>query len=173
MNQQKDIVFDGTMTWAPFVEQTIDMVRDHEHNYRLGPGYHKDEGGDIVERCAPLCNSGGSPWPAVTAVRHALRTAYPRGWGLSSILTALLSQISRTAACQCSPAGAPPLPAPWLPHGCSQACAGPARQLRIPQRPRKMRSRRTALPLCSRLAGPAQAGLHCQQRSCWQMLGNR
>ena len=33
VNEQKDIVFDGTMTWFPFVEQTISMVRDHEHMY--------------------------------------------------------------------------------------------------------------------------------------------
>ena len=50
MNQQKDIIFDGTMTWAPFVEQTIAMVRDFEHQYRTGPGYHKDDDGNVVER---------------------------------------------------------------------------------------------------------------------------
>ena len=48
-------MFDGTMTWAPFVEQTISMVRDHQHNYRLGPGYHKDDSGNIIERCALVC----------------------------------------------------------------------------------------------------------------------
>ena len=52
VNQQKDIIFDGTMTWAPFVEQTIAMMRDHRHVYRLGPGYHKDDNKNIVERCA-------------------------------------------------------------------------------------------------------------------------
>ena len=50
VNQQKDIIFDGTMTWAPFVEQTIAMVRDFEHQYRTGPGYHKDDDGNVVER---------------------------------------------------------------------------------------------------------------------------
>ncbi len=52
VNKQKDIVFDGTMTWAPFVEQTIAMVRDHQHNYRRGPGYFTNEHGDTVERSA-------------------------------------------------------------------------------------------------------------------------
>ena len=47
---QKDIIFDGTMTWAPFVEQTVAMVRDHHNNYRMGPGYHKDEDGNVIER---------------------------------------------------------------------------------------------------------------------------
>ena len=51
VNQQRDIVFDGTMTWAPFVEQTIAMVRDHANCYRRGPGYYTDEQGRIVERC--------------------------------------------------------------------------------------------------------------------------
>ncbi|CAL8471980.1 g11522 [Coccomyxa elongata] len=50
VNKQRDIVFDGTMTWAPFVEQTIAMVRDHQHNYRRGPGYFTDENGNTVER---------------------------------------------------------------------------------------------------------------------------
>ncbi len=52
MNQQKDIVFDGTMTWAPFVKQTLAMVRDHRHNYRRGPGYTVDESGHAIELCA-------------------------------------------------------------------------------------------------------------------------
>ena len=50
VNQQKDIVFDGTMTWAPFVEQTIAMVRDHVNCYKRGPGYVSDEHGNVVER---------------------------------------------------------------------------------------------------------------------------
>ena len=50
VNQQKDIVFDGTMTWSPFVEQTIAMVRDHENSYRRGPGYVVDEHDNVVER---------------------------------------------------------------------------------------------------------------------------
>ncbi len=52
VNQQKDIVFDGTMTWSPFVEQTIAMVRDHENSYRRGPGYVVDEHDNVVERWA-------------------------------------------------------------------------------------------------------------------------
>lgn len=40
------------MTWAPFVQQTIAMVRDHRHNYRRGPGLYVDEEGNTFERCA-------------------------------------------------------------------------------------------------------------------------
>lgn len=40
VNLQRDIVFDGTMTWRPFVEQTIQMVRTSQrYEYRCGPGY--------------------------------------------------------------------------------------------------------------------------------------
>lgn len=40
------------MTWAPFVEQTIAMVRDHHNSYRRGPGYYHDEDGKLIERCS-------------------------------------------------------------------------------------------------------------------------
>ena len=37
---QRDVVMDGTMTWKPFVEQTIAMIRRiHEREYCLGPGW--------------------------------------------------------------------------------------------------------------------------------------
>ena len=39
VNDQRDVVFDGTMAWSPFVEATIAMVRDANHIYRRGPGY--------------------------------------------------------------------------------------------------------------------------------------
>ena len=58
VNQQKDIVFDGTMTWAPFVKQTLAMVRDHRHNYRRGPGYTVDESGHAIELCARRSRTG-------------------------------------------------------------------------------------------------------------------
>lgn len=51
INEQKDIVFDGTMTWLPFVKQTIQMARDHTHNYKRGPGYHQDpSSGEMQEQ---------------------------------------------------------------------------------------------------------------------------
>ncbi|KAK9816034.1 hypothetical protein WJX74_000855 [Apatococcus lobatus] len=50
LNQQKDIVFDGTMTWSPFVEQTIGMARDYRNNYRRSVGYVEHENGHVTER---------------------------------------------------------------------------------------------------------------------------
>lgn len=50
VNQQKDVVFDGTMTWAPFVQQTIAMVRDHQHNYKRGSGFFVDHEGNGYEQ---------------------------------------------------------------------------------------------------------------------------
>ena len=41
---QRDVVVDGTMTWMPYVQQTIEMVRDaHKHKYLLGPGYSEEK----------------------------------------------------------------------------------------------------------------------------------
>ena len=39
VNEQRDVVFDGTMAWLPFVRATIAMVRDHGWLYRRGPGW--------------------------------------------------------------------------------------------------------------------------------------
>jgi len=49
VNQQQDIVFDGTMTWFPFVEQPIKMIRDYKHNYKRGLGYSRTPSGQVVE----------------------------------------------------------------------------------------------------------------------------
>lgn len=46
LNEGRDIIFDGTMSWKSFVQQTIAMVRDvHCRRYRMGPGYHVDSNG--------------------------------------------------------------------------------------------------------------------------------
>jgi len=51
---QRDVVVDGTMTWMPYVRQTISMVRDaHKHRYLLGPGYSKDNE-QYWERAEPM-----------------------------------------------------------------------------------------------------------------------
>ena len=42
---------DGTMTWTPYVQQTIAMIRDaHKNDYRLGPGYIVQEDGPTIEK---------------------------------------------------------------------------------------------------------------------------
>lgn len=41
---------DGTLSWEPFVEQTITMARNvHKHRYRMGDGYKVAEDGTITE----------------------------------------------------------------------------------------------------------------------------
>eukprot|EP00475_Leptophrys_vorax_P023210 TRINITY_DN3169_c0_g1_i1.p1 TRINITY_DN3169_c0_g1~~TRINITY_DN3169_c0_g1_i1.p1 ORF type:complete len:382 (+),score=64.17 TRINITY_DN3169_c0_g1_i1:732-1877(+) len=58
---RRDIVFDGTMSWLPFAEQTIKMVRDNKHLYKRGPGY---QGPDREERYWEVVESVGSfPFP--------------------------------------------------------------------------------------------------------------
>lgn len=42
---------DGTLSWKPFVEQTIAMARDvHKHRYRMGEGYKIAEDGTVIEK---------------------------------------------------------------------------------------------------------------------------
>ncbi|MFS7924795.1 putative Zeta toxin domain, P-loop containing nucleoside triphosphate hydrolase [Helianthus anomalus] len=51
LNKGLDVIMDGTLSWEPFVEQTIAMVRAvHKHRYRMGVGYKVLEDGTIVEK---------------------------------------------------------------------------------------------------------------------------
>ncbi|KAK7278461.1 hypothetical protein RJT34_23490 [Clitoria ternatea] len=50
LNEGRDVIMDGTLSWEPFVEQTIAMARDvHKHRYRMGVGYKVAEDGTITE----------------------------------------------------------------------------------------------------------------------------
>lgn len=70
INAQKDVVFDGTHVWAPFVNQTIAMVRDHPHTYAQGPGYQKLDDGSVVEEYwKPLEEEDASTTPVVSGKR--------------------------------------------------------------------------------------------------------
>ena len=41
---------DGTLSWLPFVVQTITMARNvHRRRYRMGPGYKVNEDGTVTE----------------------------------------------------------------------------------------------------------------------------
>lgn len=41
---------DGTLSWEPFVEQTIVMARNvHKCRYRMGVGYKVNEDGTVIE----------------------------------------------------------------------------------------------------------------------------
>ncbi|CAL5413475.1 unnamed protein product [Camellia sinensis] len=50
LNEGLDVIMDGTLSWEPFVEQTITMARNvHKYRYRMGVGYKVAEDGSITE----------------------------------------------------------------------------------------------------------------------------
>lgn len=50
LNEGRDVIMDGTLSWEPFVEQTIAMTRNvHKHRYRMGEGYKVAEDGTVTE----------------------------------------------------------------------------------------------------------------------------
>ncbi|KAK3043469.1 hypothetical protein RJ639_002048, partial [Escallonia herrerae] len=50
LNEGRDVIMDGTLSWEPFVEQTIAMVRSvHKHRYRMGVGYKVTKDGTTIE----------------------------------------------------------------------------------------------------------------------------
>ncbi|KAB2625533.1 hypothetical protein D8674_017193 [Pyrus ussuriensis x Pyrus communis] len=50
LNEGRDVIMDSTLSWLPFVEQTIDMARDvHNCRYRMGVGYKVEKDGTITE----------------------------------------------------------------------------------------------------------------------------
>ncbi|KAL2325115.1 hypothetical protein Fmac_024173 [Flemingia macrophylla] len=50
LNEGRDVIMDGTLSWEPFVEQTIAMARNvHKYKYRMGVGYKVAEDGTITE----------------------------------------------------------------------------------------------------------------------------
>ncbi|TVU46071.1 hypothetical protein EJB05_05589, partial [Eragrostis curvula] len=49
LNEGRDVILDGTLSWEPFVEQTIAMARAvHRQRYRMGVGYKKDDANGTV-----------------------------------------------------------------------------------------------------------------------------
>ncbi|KAL6343636.1 hypothetical protein AAG906_025001 [Vitis piasezkii] len=50
LNEGRDVVMDGTLSWEPFVQQTIAMARNvHKRRYRMGVGYDVAEDGTVTE----------------------------------------------------------------------------------------------------------------------------
>jgi len=50
LNKGRDVIMDGTLSWEPFVEQTIAMARNiHKYRYRMGVGYRESKDGTITE----------------------------------------------------------------------------------------------------------------------------
>ncbi|XP_052730625.1 calmodulin calcium-dependent NAD kinase [Vigna angularis] len=50
LNEGRDVIMDGTLSWLPFVVQTITMARNvHRRRYRMGPGYKMNGDGTVTE----------------------------------------------------------------------------------------------------------------------------
>ncbi|URE04867.1 Zeta toxin [Musa troglodytarum] len=50
LNEGRDVIMDGTLSWEPFVQQTIAMARNvHHQQYRMGVGYKVADDGTITE----------------------------------------------------------------------------------------------------------------------------
>lgn len=50
LNEGRDVIMDGTLSWEPFVQQTIAMARAvHRQRYRMGCGYKLTDDGTITE----------------------------------------------------------------------------------------------------------------------------
>ncbi|CDF36504.1 unnamed protein product [Chondrus crispus] len=49
VNSRRDVVFDGTMSWGEYAQQTVKMLTDTDYLYKRGPGYRKESDGKITE----------------------------------------------------------------------------------------------------------------------------
>ncbi|CAH9086878.1 unnamed protein product [Cuscuta europaea] len=50
LNEGRDVIMDGTLSWLPFVVQTITMARNvHRRRYRMGHGYKVEDDGSVSE----------------------------------------------------------------------------------------------------------------------------
>ncbi|XP_020092451.1 uncharacterized protein LOC109712975 isoform X2 [Ananas comosus] len=50
LNEGRDVIMDGTLSWEPFVQQTVAMARAvHRQRYRMGVGYKVADDGTITE----------------------------------------------------------------------------------------------------------------------------
>ncbi|RWR89409.1 P-loop containing nucleoside triphosphate hydrolases superfamily protein [Cinnamomum micranthum f. kanehirae] len=50
LNEGRDVIMDGTLSWEPFVKQMIAMARNvHRHRYRMGVGYKVSDDGAVIE----------------------------------------------------------------------------------------------------------------------------
>ncbi|CAN1270715.1 Calmodulin calcium-dependent NAD kinase [Linum perenne] len=50
LNDGRDVIMDGTLSWLPFVVQTITMARNvHRKRYRMGAGYRVADDGAVTE----------------------------------------------------------------------------------------------------------------------------
>jgi hypothetical protein len=64
LNEGRDVILDGTLSWEPFVEQTIAMARAvHRRRHRMGAGYKVGDGGAVTETYWEKDDADGAPPP--------------------------------------------------------------------------------------------------------------
>ncbi|KAL6845467.1 hypothetical protein ACP4OV_024962 [Aristida adscensionis] len=65
LNEGRDVILDGTLSWEPFVRQTIAMARAvHRQRYRMGAGYKVAADGTTTEQYwEPVDEDGGERRP--------------------------------------------------------------------------------------------------------------
>ncbi|KAG8078118.1 hypothetical protein GUJ93_ZPchr0007g3142 [Zizania palustris] len=62
LNEGRDVIMDGTMSWEPFVLQTIAMARSvHRQRYRMGVGYKVAVDGTTTEQYWEPVEGAGEP----------------------------------------------------------------------------------------------------------------
>eukprot|EP00899_Mesostigma_viride_P014253 jgi/Mesvir1/22829/Mv20091-RA.1 len=72
VNHGRDIVLDGTMSWAPYIEQTVAMLKDTKHLYKRGPGVVTSPEGVSTEVYWEIDEA------ATAAARQVRRAHYPK-----------------------------------------------------------------------------------------------
>nr|CAB3493955.1 unnamed protein product [Digitaria exilis] len=74
LNEGRDVILDGTLSWEPYVEQTIAMARSvHRQRYRMGVGYSKADDGTVTERYWEVDDDASAAAPAEEATRKPYR----------------------------------------------------------------------------------------------------
>ncbi|XP_022678990.1 uncharacterized protein LOC101773079 isoform X2 [Setaria italica] len=74
LNEGRDVILDGTLSWEPFVEQTIAMARAvHRQRYRMGVGYKVGDDGTVTESYWEVDDDAGSGAPPPGASRKPYR----------------------------------------------------------------------------------------------------
>ncbi|XP_078429846.1 calmodulin calcium-dependent NAD kinase-like [Wolffia australiana] len=74
LNEGRDVIMDGTLSWEPFVNQTIAMARDvHRRRYRMGTGYVVHDDGSVSENYWELLSADDETEQSSVPVRKPYR----------------------------------------------------------------------------------------------------
>lgn len=76
INQGRDIIFDGTMMWYPFIQQTVEMIRNATSQlFQCGPGYIPSEN---IEQYWEVAGQRRTPLPVPYVIRMIGITVEPQ-----------------------------------------------------------------------------------------------